>query len=166
MDMSSLDRILKKVSRKTENGNDVISYYMPWYNEDEKDKNKGLSIAKNYKKDLMGKRFRQIFVTLLDIIPDVKCKSYIDRESKSVKQSILIEKNTWKEFLPEFKNDCLKTLKYIYDLQNENNPYLNWAEAISDLGLVQKGFYYFDSVLRYLSGMAYIVIDQLLPTGI
>ena len=166
MDMSSLDRILKQVSRKTENGNDVIAYYMPWYNEDEKDKNKGLSIAKNYKKDLMGKRFRQIFVTLLDIIPDVKCKSYIDRESKSVKQSILIEKNTWKEFLPEFKNDCLKTLKYIYDLQNENNPYLNWAEAISDLGLVQKGFYYFDSVLRYLSGMAYIVIDQLLPTGI
>ena len=91
---------------------------MPWYNDEDKNRNMGLSVAKNYKKDLMGKRFRQIFATLLDIIPDVKCKSYIDREAKCVKQSILIEKNSWKEFLPEFKNDCLKVLKYIFGYSN------------------------------------------------
>ena len=166
MDTSSLDRILKKVVRTTDGGNTETRYYMPWYKEDEKGKNKGLSIAKNYKKDLMGKRFRQIFSTLLDIIPDVKCKSYIDRDSKTVKQSILVVKETWRNFLPEFKSDCIKTLQFIYDLQNNNQQQLNWAEAITKLKLEKKGFNYFDNILRYLSGMAYIASDSLLPTGI
>ena len=166
MDTSSLDRILKKVVRTTDGGNTETRYYMPWYKEDEKGKNKGLSIAKNYKKDLMGKRFRQIFSTLLDIIPDVKCKSYIDRDSKAVKQSILVVKETWRNFLPEFKSDCIKTLQFIYDLQNNNQQQLNWVEAITKLKLEKKGFNYFDNILRYLSGMAYIASDSLLPTGI
>ncbi|MBR8720750.1 ATP-dependent DNA helicase Rep [Bacteroides pyogenes] len=166
IDMSSIDQVLKKVNRTTDNGTTEIRYYMPWYKEDEKGRNKGLSIAKNYKKDLMGKRFRQIFTTLLDIIPDVKCKSYIDRESKAVKQSILVEKSTWKDFLPEFKNDCLKTLKFIYDLQSDNCQTMNWADTISKLKLEKKGFNYFDSILRYLHGMAYVASDNLLPTGI
>ena len=165
MNMDALQGIIKPVSRKTENGEET-SYYMPWYNEDEKNRNKGLSIAKNYKKDLLGKRFRQIFVTLLDIVPNVKCKSYIDRESKTVKQSVLVESNTWKTFLPSFKEDSLKVLKYIYDLQQNNGAYLNWAEAIISLGFEKKGFNYFDNIIRYLSGMAYVVTDNLLPTGI
>lgn len=166
MDMSSLDNILKKVVKTSSDGTSETRYYMPWYNEDDKKMNKGLSIAKNYKKDLMGKRFRQIFATLLDIIPDVKCKSYIDREAKSVKQSIIVEKNTWKQFLPEFEKDCLKTLEYIYHLQNSNNQTINWADTINHLKMEQKGFAYFENVLRYLSGMAYIASDNLLPTGI
>ncbi len=166
MDMSSIDQVLKKINRRADDGTTEVRYYMPWYKEDEKGKNKGLSIAKNYKKDLMGKRFRQIFTTLLDIIPDVKCKSYIDRESKAVKQSILVEKSTWKDFLPEFRSDCLKTLKFIYDLQSDNCQTMNWADAISKLKLEKKGFNYFDSILRYLHGMAYIASDNLLPTGI
>lgn len=166
MDMSSLDKILKKVERTSENGQVETKYYMPWYNDEDKNRNMGLSVAKNYKKDLMGKRFRQIFATLLDIIPDVKCKSYIDREAKCVKQSILIEKNSWKEFLPEFKNDCLKVLKYIFEQQKANKSTLNWADAINHLGLEKKGYAYFENILRYLSGMAYIVSDNLLPTGI
>ena len=166
MDMSSLDSVLKKITIKNDDGSSDTRYYMPWYNKEEKKRNKGLSIAKNYKRDLMGKRFRQIFATLLDIIPDVKCKSYIDREEKSVKQSIIVEKNSWKEFLPEFKQDCIKTLKYIYDLQNANNQTINWADAITSLKLEKKGFAYFENVLRYLSGMAYIASDNLLPTGI
>ena len=166
MDMSSLDGILKKVVKTSSDGTSETRYYMPWYNEDDKKMNKGLSVAKNYKKDLMGKRFRQIFATLLDIIPDVKCKSYIDREAKSVKQSIIVEKNTWKQFLPEFEEDCLKTLEYIYELQNSNNQTINWADTINHLKMEQKGFAYFENVLRYLSGMAYIASDNLLPTGI
>lgn len=166
MDMSSIDGILKKVEKRLDDGSVDTRYYLPWYNKDEKNRNKGLSVARNYKKDLMGKRFRQIFSTLFDIIPDVKCKSYIDREAKSVKQSILIVKNTWREFLPVFKQDCLKTLQYIFDLQNGNNLSLNWADAINYLKLESKGFSYFENILRYLSGMAYIVSDNLLPTGI
>ncbi len=166
MDMSSIDNILKKVIKTSDDGSSETRYYLPWYNEEEKNRNKGLSVAKNYKKDLMGKRLRQIFATLLDIIPDVKCKSYIDREARCVKQSVLVEKNTWKEFLPAFKQDCLKTLEYIYDLQNNNNQSINWADAISHLKLEKKGFAYFENILRYLSGMAYITSDNLLPTGI
>ncbi len=166
MDMSSIDHILKKVIRNSEVGETETRYYMPWYNEEEKSRNKGLSIAKNYKKDLMGKRFRQIFSTLFDIIPGVKCKSYIDIEARCVKQSILVEKNTWKEFLPEFKQDCLKVLEFIFDLQKKNNQSLNWADAIVQLRLEKKGYAYFENILRYLSGMAYIVTDNLLPTGI
>ena len=165
MNTDALQSIIKTVTRRTENGKEEI-HYMPWYNEDEKNRNKGLSIAKNYKKDLFGKRFRQIFVTLLDIVPNVKCKSYVDRESKTVRQSVLIESNTWKAFLPSFKDDCLKVLNYIYNLQQNNVDNLNWANAINSLGLEKKGFNYFDNIIRYLSGMAYIVTDNLLPMGI
>ena len=166
MDMSSLDHVLKKVDRELENGQIESRYYMPWYNEEDRTRNMGLSVAKNYKKDLMGKRFRQIFSTLLDIIPDVKCKSYIDREAKCVKQSILVEKTTWKDFLPEFKEDCLQTLKYIYESQRANKITINWAEVVNHLELDQKGFAYFENIMRYLSGMAYIASDNLLLTGV
>lgn len=166
MDMSSLDSLLKNVEKKSSDGKSELKYYMPWYNEDEKDRNKGLSVAQNYKKDLMGKRFRQIFTTLLDIIPHVKCKSYIDVEAKCVKQSVLVEKNTWREFLPEFKRDCINTLKYIYDLQKTNNSSMNWADAINNLNLERKGFAYFENIIRFLSCMAYITADNLMPTGI
>ena len=166
MDMSSIDSILKKIVRTLDDDSKDTRYYLPWYNENEKNRNKGLSVAKNYKRDLMGKRFRQIFATLFDIIPDVKCKSYIDREAKCVKQSILIEKNTWRDFLPDFKQDCLKTLQYVFDLQNNNKQSINWTDAICHLHLENKGFAYFENVLRYLSGMAYIASDNLLPTGI
>ena len=166
LDMSSLDHLLKKVERTSGDGISVTRYYMPWYNEEDKNRNKGLSVAKNYKRDLMGKRFRQIFATLFDIIPDVQCKSYIDREAKCVKQSVIIEKDTWKQFLPEFEQDCLNTLEYIYDLQNSNNQTINWADTINHLKMEKKGFAYFENVLRYLSGMAYITSDNLLPTGV
>ena len=166
MDLSSFDHLLKRVVRTSDDGTSETRYYMPWYNEDDKKMNKGLSVAKNYKRDLMGKRFRQIFATLLDIIPDIKCKSYIDREAKCVKQSIIVEKNTWRQFLPEFEEDCLKTLEYVYNLQNSNNQTINWADTINHLKMENKGFAYFENVLRYLSGMAYIASDNLLPTGI
>ena len=166
LDMSSLDHLLKKVVRTSGDGTSETRYYMPWYNEEDKNRNKGLSVAKNYKRDLMGKRFRQIFATLFDIIPDVQCKSYIDREAKCVKQSVIVEKDTWKQFLPEFEQDCLNTLEYIYDLQNSNNQTINWADTINHLKMEKKGFAYFENVLRYLSGMAYITSDNLLPTGV
>ena len=166
IDTSSLERLQKRVERKNDKGEVVVKYYMPWYKEDDKNLNKGLSIVGNYMRDLMGKRFRQIFATLLDIIPDVKCRSYIDREAKCVKQSIIVEKNTWQQFLLEFEQDCLKVLRYIYERQQSNNSVLNWAECINELGLSAKGFTYFDNILRFLSGMAYIVCDNLLPTGV
>lgn len=161
IDTTPLDNVTKKVTQKIDNDTTEQCEYLPWYNE--KNKNTGLSIAKNYKKDLWGKRLKHIFITLLDIVPGVKCKSYIDREAKAIKQSILVENNTWKTFLPKFRSDCLRTLEYIY--QRRNNS-LNWADAINELHLEHEGYLYFDNILRYLSCMAYIVTENLLPTGI
>ena len=166
----SLDKISISVTREiknkknkdTKNETEIVKY-MPWYNEYEKDRNKGFSIARNYKKDLYEKRIRYIFSTLFDIIPDIKCKSYIDRDDKAVKQSIFIEKNTWKTFLSDFQNDCWKTLKYIW---KTNHDTLNWANVINELKLEYKGYYYFENIIRYLSNMSYITTENLLPTGI
>lgn len=135
---------------------------MVWYREDDKQKNKGLSIAKSYRDDLYNKRSRQVF-TLLELIPNVKVQSYLDTEHKRVLQSIIIEKNTWKEFLKSFEPDCKKLLEYIF---KHKQPVINWSQAIIDLNIDDKGFIYFDSILRYLNGMGYLSADAILPTGI
>lgn len=164
INLDSLEKFIKPIPQTIGNKENTTKY-MPWYKEEEKGRNKGLSIATNYKRDLLVKRFRQIFVTLLDLTPGVKCKSYIDKESRAVKQSILIERNTWKTFLPRFKEDCLTTLTYIYNLQERSIDHLNWADAINFLKFEDRGFDYFGNIIRYLAGMAYIVTENLLPMG-
>ncbi|MEE1400658.1 MAG: helicase-related protein [Bulleidia sp.] len=161
-DSDTLEEIVKKVTKTDEDGNQSTEKYMTWYNEDDKQKNKGLSIAQSYHNDLYKKRLRQI-ITLLEIIPDVKVKSFIDTQKKCVLQSVIVEKDTWKEFLNNFQADCSKTLKYIHEGQS---TIIRWSDAIVELGFENKGFVYFESILRYLNGMAYISTDALLPTGI
>mgnify|MGYP002532950204 FL=1 len=135
---------------------------MIWYNENDRQKNKGLSIARSYHNDLYKKRLRQI-ITLLEIIPDVKVKSFIDTQKKCVLQSVIVEENTWKDFLNDFQADCLKTLEYI---NKRLNATIRWSDAAIELGFENKGFVYFENLLRFLNGMAYIATDALLPTGI
>ena len=158
----TLEEIVKKVTKIDEDGNQSIEKYMTWYNENDKQKNKGLSIAQSYHDDLYKKRLRQV-ISLLEIIPDVKVQSYIDTKKKCVLQSVIVEKDTWKEFLNDFQADCLKTLEYINKCQS---TIIRWSDAIVELGFENKGFVYFESLLRYLNGMAYISTDALLPTGI
>ena len=158
----TLEEIVKKVTKTDEDGNQSTEKYMTWYNENDIQKNKGLSIAQSYHDDLYKKRLRQV-ISLLEIIPDVKVKSYIDTKKKCVLQSVIVEKDTWKEFLNDFQADCLKTLEYINKCQS---TIIRWSDAIVGLGFENKGFVYFESLLRYLNGMAYISTDALLPTGI
>ena len=158
----TLEEIVKKVTKTDEDGNQSTEKYMTWYNENDIQKNKGLSIAQSYHDDLYKKRLRQV-ISLLEIIPDVKVKSYIDTKKKCVLQSVIVEKDTWKEFLNDFQADCLKTLEYINKCQS---TIIRWSDAIVELGFENKGFVYFESLLRYLNGMAYISTDALLPTGI
>ena len=109
---------------------------MIWYNENDRQKNKGLSIARSYHNDLYKKRLRQI-ITLLEIIPDVKVKSFIDTQKKCVLQSVIVEENTWKDFLNDFQADCLKTLEYINKRQTlqfvGRTPPLIWDLNTKDL---------------------------------
>lgn len=158
LDLSSLDCIFIEKSAK-ENPTTNQQKYMPWYSEAG---SVGLSKAQSYKDDLKKKRYRQIF-TLLDIIPGVKCRSYIEKEDRVVKQTLLIRRTKWKEFLPQFKADCLNVIERIYP--NSGNP-INWSDLIVQLDLVNRGYNYFEGILRFLRGMAYIACDSLLPMGI
>lgn len=158
----TLEEIIKKVNKTDEDGNQSTEKYMTWYNENDKQNNKGLSIAQSYHDDLYKKRLRQV-ISLLEIIPDVKVQSYIDTKKKCVLQSVIVEKDTWKEFFNDFQADCLKTLEYINKCQS---TIIRWSDAMVELGFENKGFLYFESLLRYLNGMAYISTDALLPTGI
>lgn len=158
----TLEDIVKNITKTDEDGNQSTEKYMTWYNENDKQKNKGLSIAQSYHDDLYKKRLRQV-ISLLEIIPDVKVQSFIDTKKKCVLQSVIVEKDTWKEFLRDFQADCLKTLEYINKCPS---TIIRWSDAIVELGFENKGFVYFESLLRYLNGMAYISTDALLPTGI
>lgn len=158
----TLEDIVKNVTKTDEDGNQSTEKYMTWYDENDKQKNKGLSIAQSYHDDLYKKRLRQV-ISLLEIIPDVKVQSFIDTRKKCVLQSVIVEKDTWKKFLRDFQTDCLKTLEYINKCPS---TIIRWSDAIVELGFENKGFVYFESLLRYLKGMAYISTDALLPTGI
>lgn len=158
----TLEDIVKDVTKIDEDDNQSTEKYMIWYNERDKQKNKGLSIAKSYHDDLYKKRLRQI-ISLLEITPDVKVQSFIDTKKKCVLQSVIVEKDTWKEFLSDFQADCLKTLEYINKCPS---TIIRWSDAIVELGFENKGFVYFESLLRYLNEMAYISTDAFLPTGI
>lgn len=158
----NLEEIVKEVTKTEEDGGQTIGKYMIWYNENDKQKNKGLSIAKSYHDDLYKKRLRQV-IALLELIPDVKVQSYLDTKKKCVLQSVIVEKDTWKDFLDSFQKDCMRLLAYI---NKSKQTKLRWSDAIVELQLEEKGFTYFDSLLRYLNGMAYIATDALLPTGI
>lgn len=158
----TLEDIVKDVTKTNEDGSQSTEKYMTWYNESDKQKNKGLSIAQSYHDDLYKKRLRQV-ISLLEIIPDIKVQSFIDTKKKCVLQSVIVEKDTWKEFLSDFQADCLKTLEYI---NKSPSTIIRWSDAIVELGFENKGFVYFESLLRYLNGMAYISTDALLPTGI
>lgn len=158
LDLSSLDNILIEENVEANPTTDHQKY-MPWYS---KARSLGLAKVQSYKDDLKKKRYRQIF-TLLDIIPGVKCRSYIDKEDRVVKQALLIRRKKWKEFLPTFKADCLSVIESIYP--NSGNPF-NWSDLIVQLDLVNRGYNYFEGILRFLRGMAYIACDSLLPMGI
>lgn len=158
----NLEEIVKNVTKTEEDGRQTSEKYMTWYNENDKQKNKGLSIAKSYHDDLYKKRLRQV-IALLELIPDVKVQSYLDTKKKCVLQSVIVEKDTWKDFLNSFQKDCLRLLKYI---SNSKETRIRWSDVIVNLQFEDKGFVYFDSLLRYLNGMAYLATDALLPTGI
>jgi RecQ family ATP-dependent DNA helicase len=159
----------KPFSRKTKTGKTITEQYMLWYDGKEtKLKNIGLAIAKNYESDLRKKRAKHIF-TLLELIPGVKVKSYLDTESKEVKQIVSYESAKCVSYAQDLKEDCLQFLRY---LERKNNKLgsksgrLNWADCIIDLRLDNKGYNYLDTILHILKALGYVNSDGLLPIGI
>lgn len=159
----------KKLTKTTKSGNTRTEEYMLWFDGKEtKTKNIGLALAKNYKSDLLKKRAKHIF-TILELIPDVNVKSFLDTETKEVKQTVSFESAKWKTYLESLKFDCLQFLRYLDSKNNKiggKNGRINWADCIIDLKLEDKGYNYLDNILQVLRVLGYIKSDGMLPVGI
>ena len=159
----------KPHTRATRGGKTITEQYMPWYDEKEtKTKNIGLAIAKNYKADLLRKRAKHIF-TILELIPGVKVRSFLDIESKEVKQEISYESSSCLSYIKDLKSDCRKFLKYLDDKNNRlggKSGRINWADCLIELNLDGKGYSYLDDILHILRVLGYVNSDGLLPIGI
>ena len=159
----------KPYSRTIRGGKIITEQYMLWYDGKEtKTKNIGLAIAKNYKADLLQKRAKHIF-TILELLPGVKVRSFLDTESKEIKQVISYENSSCLSYISNLKSDCRKFLKYLDDKNNKlggKSGRINWADCLIDLGLDAKGYSYLDDILHILRVLGYVNSDELLPVGI
>lgn len=174
IDGKERERILKdamhqaSIQTKTVMKGDKKEEYMPWYDpKEETKKNIGLSVAKNYRKDLFGKRSKHIF-TLLQLVPGVTFKSYLDTSAGEVRQSLSVSTDGWKSFLGKLHTDCVRFLKYVSDRNNsqgKDSRTINWAECIISLGIESEGYTYLDSIIHILKCLGYIQADSMLPVG-
>ena len=159
----------KPHTRTNKAGKKITEEYMPWYDGKEtKTKNIGLAIAKNYESDLRRKRAKHIF-TILELIPNVKVKSFLDTESKEVKQIISFESTKCSSYVNELYTDCVRFLKYLDDKNNKlssKSGRINWADCLIELKLDSKGYHYLDDILHVLRVLGYVNSDGLLPVGI
>ena len=159
----------KPHTRTTRGGKTITEQYMLWYDGKEtKTKNIGLAIAKNYEADLLRKRAKHIF-TILELLPGVKVRSFLDTESKEVKQIISYENSSCLSYIKDLKSDCREFLKYLDDKNNKlggKTGKINWADCLIDLGLDAKGYSYLDVILHILRVLGYVNSDGLLPVGI
>ena len=156
-------------TRTTRGGKTITEQYMLWYDGKEtKTKNIGLAIAKNYKADLVRKRAKHIF-TVLELLPGVKVRSFLDTESKDVKQVVSYESSSCLSYIETLKYDCRKFLKYLDEKNNKlggKAGKINWADCLIELGLEGKGYNYLDDILHILRALGYVNSDALLPVGI
>jgi RecQ family ATP-dependent DNA helicase len=159
----------KPYTRTTRGGKTITEQYMLWYDGKEtKTKNIGLAIAKNYRADLLRKRAKHIF-TVLELLPGVKVRSFLDTESKEVKQVISYENSSCLSYIKDLKSDCRKFLKYLDDKNNRlggKSGRINWADCLIELNLDGKGYSYLDDILHILRVLGYVNSDGLLPIGI
>ena len=164
------NRIRTKTHTRTNKaGKKIAEEYMLWYDGKEtKTKNIGLAIAKNYESDLRRKRAKHIF-TILELIPNVKVKSFLDTESKEVKQIISFESTESSSYVSEFYTDCVRFLRYLDEKNNKlssKSGRINWADCLIELKLDSKGYHYLDDILHVLRVLGYVNSDGLLPVGI
>lgn len=159
----------KPHTRTTKGGETITEQYMLWYDKKEaKTKNIGLAIAKNYKADLLRKRAKHIF-TVIELLPGVKVRSFLDTESKEVKQVISYDNSSCLSYLRELKSDCRRFLKYLDDKNNKlggKSGKINWADCLIELNLDGKGYSYLNDILHILRVLGYVNSDGLLPVGI
>lgn len=163
------NRIRTKTHTRTNKGKKITEECMLWYDEKEtKTKNIGLAIARNYESDLRRKRAKHIF-TILELVPNVKVKSFLDTESKEVKQIISFESSKCSSYVSDLYSDCVRFLRYLDEKNNKlssKSGRINWADCLIELNLDSKGYHYLDDILYVLRVLGYVNSDGLLPVGI
>lgn len=137
-------------------------HYMPWHDENDPNKNVGLSRAKSYQKDLLRRRLKQV-VYLMERLPEVKVTSFLDTKYSQVRQSVTIKSNKWHKHLDLLKANCMTLL---YHFANNHNEEVNWAKLLIDLDWVDKGVNYLQQVIDTLFGMGYISAETFMPSGV
>ena len=135
---------------------------MPWYDENDKNQDKGLSLAESYQKDLLHRRYKQV-IYLMERLPEVKVTSFLDTKKSQVCQSVTIKSNKWREHLELLRNDCMDMLRYIGDIHEEE---VNWAKLLIDFRWEDKGVHHLQQVMGTLFGMGYINTETFMPTGV
>ncbi len=156
---SILNEGLKVISNPKKNGQ---IHYMPWYDENDPNKNVGLSRAKSYQKDLLRRRLKQV-VYLMERLPEVKVTSFLDTKHSQVRQSVTIKSDKWHKHLDLLKANCMTLL---YHFANNHNEEVNWAKLLIDLDWVDKGVNYLQQVISTLFGMGYISAETFMPSGV
>lgn len=156
---SILNEGLKVILDPKKNGQ---IHYMPWHDENDPNKNVGLSRAKSYQKDLLRRRLKQV-VYLMERLPEVKVTSFLDTKHSQVRQSVTIKSNKWHKHLDLLKANCMTLL---YHFANNHNEEVNWAKLLIDLDWVDKGVNYLQQVIGTLFGMGYISAETFMPSGV
>ena len=158
---------LKEITTRDKTGKPKTDIYMPWRKKEDIDLSgqkyvdnlpaKTISKYETFRKKILKNGVSHIFIILAHI-PSINFKDNRD------KQVFTIKDEQWGDFLTELEKDCLIWLKYVS--QMENGEKINWAEKARKLGLLEKGYDYFCSILSILKRLGYILHSPLLPTGV
>lgn len=167
--ISAADLQTKSVKTKGKANSYGQTEYMIWYDEGEKNKkNIGLAIAANYHKDLKTKRAKHIF-SVLQTVPGVSFKSYLDTKAIEIRQTVSIEDDSWQTYLNDLRYDSVRLLRHILKKNNSGDAKsgsINWADCMVELGIENKGCRYLDNLIYILKILGYIHADSMLPIGI
>ena len=134
--------------------------YMPWHESQTSDRSVGFTRRQSFIADLFNHRVEKA-LNIISGLQEVKYSSvYRNRQHIS---TITIESSNWKGYLRSMLQDCKLLFRKLYESTPKE---LNWANWINELGLSNKGFNYFSTLLQILQLLGYISYESLLPLGV
>lgn len=142
----------------TKKGKKKRELYMPWHDNDIIGTLPDYAVTRyaTFVKDLKEKSLRRCFLILLHV-PGVQLKDTYET------QYLRVTNRQWRPFLTQLEADCRTWLR---SMATEGKPLYTWSQHARALGLLDRGFDYFCTVLAILRSLGYIEHTPLLPSGI
>lgn len=153
--MGELETRLKEVDL----GGEAVKK-LPWYDEHDRVANNGFVNPVSYEEDFRKKRAPRVY-ELLSFAPGVSVRT-VSRRS-GVSHVVRGADEATLRWLETFEEDCWELLLQIGQWQSRD---IQWQGLMSECDLMDKGFDYFSTLMGFLSSMAYIETESLLPFGI